>query len=70
MIKMTALIKRQRGAISESLQLFQQVTNLNPGNVNTLKQIGRSLYVYIALLWVWYCFWRNVGWCLVAVVQL
>jgi len=40
-----ALIKRQHGAILESLQLFQAATCLNPQNVCNLKQVGRSLYL-------------------------
>eukprot|EP00698_Gefionella_okellyi_P010321 TRINITY_DN2671_c0_g1_i1.p2 TRINITY_DN2671_c0_g1~~TRINITY_DN2671_c0_g1_i1.p2 ORF type:complete len:417 (+),score=95.43 TRINITY_DN2671_c0_g1_i1:86-1336(+) len=40
-----ALIKRQKGEITESLQLFQQATALNPQNVANLKQVGRSLYL-------------------------
>lgn len=40
-----ALIKRQRGDIQDSLQLFQAATCLNPNNINNLKQVGRSLYL-------------------------
>lgn len=40
-----ALIKRQRGEIQDSLQLFQAATCLNPNNINNLKQVGRSLYL-------------------------
>lgn len=40
-----ALIKRQRGEIQESMQLFQAATCLNPQNVCNLKQVGRSLYL-------------------------
>ncbi len=40
-----ALIRRQQGAIAESLQLFQAATCLNPHNVANLKQVGRSLYL-------------------------
>lgn len=40
-----ALIKRQRGEIQESLQLFQAATCLNPRNTCNLKQVGRSLYL-------------------------
>jgi len=40
-----ALIRRQQGAIAESLQLFQAATVLNPHNVANLKQVGRSLYL-------------------------
>ena len=44
-IYVKALIKRQRGEINESLQLFQAATCLNPHNVANLKQVGRSLYL-------------------------
>jgi Bardet-Biedl syndrome 4 protein len=44
-IYVKALIKRQRGKIQESLQLFQAATCLNPQNVANLKQVGRSLYL-------------------------
>lgn len=44
-IYIKALIKRQRGEIQESLQLFQAATCLNPRNVCNLKQVGRSLYL-------------------------
>jgi len=44
-IYVKALIKRQRGEIAESLQLFQAATCLNPHNVANLKQVGRSLYL-------------------------
>lgn len=40
-----ALIKRQRGEIGESLSLFQAASVLNPGNIHSLKQIARSLYL-------------------------
>uniref|UniRef100_A0A7S2QUY1 Uncharacterized protein n=1 Tax=Chlamydomonas chlamydogama TaxID=225041 RepID=A0A7S2QUY1_9CHLO len=40
-----ALIKRQRGQVQESLQLFQQATSINPHNIANLKQVGRSLYL-------------------------
>jgi len=40
-----ALIKRQRGQIAESLQLFQAATCINPHNVANLKQVGRSLFL-------------------------
>lgn len=36
---MKALIKRQRGEIAESLQLFQAATCLNPHNTANLKQV-------------------------------
>uniref|UniRef100_A0A7S2IJS5 Tetratricopeptide repeat protein n=1 Tax=Haptolina brevifila TaxID=156173 RepID=A0A7S2IJS5_9EUKA len=44
-IYIKALIKRQRGEINESLQLFQAATCLNPNNIANLKQVGRSLYL-------------------------
>ena len=44
-IYVKALIKRQRGEIQESLQLFQAATCLNPHNICNLKQVGRSLYL-------------------------
>ena len=44
-IYVKALIKRQRGEINESLQLFQAATCLNPHNLANLKQVGRSLYL-------------------------
>lgn len=44
-IYIKALIKRQRGEIPESLQLFQAATCLNPHNTANLKQVGRSLYL-------------------------
>eukprot|EP01112_Ceratiomyxa_fruticulosa_P004571 TRINITY_DN1510_c0_g1_i3.p1 TRINITY_DN1510_c0_g1~~TRINITY_DN1510_c0_g1_i3.p1 ORF type:complete len:446 (-),score=106.20 TRINITY_DN1510_c0_g1_i3:95-1432(-) len=40
-----AMIKRQQGDISESLTLFQQAHQLNPSNLDNLKQIGKSLYL-------------------------
>lgn len=40
-----ALIRRQQGAIAESLQLFQAATYLNPQNPANLKQVARSLYL-------------------------
>jgi len=40
-----ALIKRQRGQITESLTLFQQATALNPTNVCNLKQVAKSLFL-------------------------
>lgn len=40
-----ALIRRNQGFITESLQLFQAATFLNPHNVLNLKQVGRSLYL-------------------------
>jgi len=44
-IYVKALIKRQRGEIQDSLQLFQAATCLNPHNICNLKQVGRSLYL-------------------------
>eukprot|EP00899_Mesostigma_viride_P005871 jgi/Mesvir1/15285/Mv06500-RA.1 len=44
-IYVKALIKRQRGEIQESLQLFQAATCLNPASADNLKQVGRSLYL-------------------------
>ena len=44
-IYVKALIKRQRGEINDSLQLFQAATGLNPHNIANLKQVGRSLYL-------------------------
>ena len=38
-----ALIRRQQGAIAESLLLFQAATCLNPTSVANLKQVARSL---------------------------
>lgn len=40
-----ALIKRQRGQITESLSLFQAATRLNPTNVSNLKQVAKSLFL-------------------------
>mmetsp|Transcript_15032 Transcript_15032/g.41072 ORF Transcript_15032/g.41072 Transcript_15032/m.41072 type:complete len:466 (-) Transcript_15032:165-1562(-) len=40
-----ALVKRRRGEIEESLQLFQAATCINPRNISNLKQVGRSLYL-------------------------
>ena len=39
------LIRRQQGAIQESLELFQAATALDPHNMANLKQVGRSLYL-------------------------
>mmetsp|Transcript_29413 Transcript_29413/g.79061 ORF Transcript_29413/g.79061 Transcript_29413/m.79061 type:complete len:409 (+) Transcript_29413:107-1333(+) len=44
-IYIKALLKRQKGEIQDSLQLFQAATCLNPNNINNLKQVGRSLYL-------------------------
>ena len=38
-----ALILREQGDIQKSLELFQKTTQLNPENVNNLKQVARSL---------------------------
>ena len=38
-----ALILREEGDIQKSLELFQKTTQLNPENVNNLKQVARSL---------------------------
>ena len=40
-----AMIKRQQGEITDSLQLFQAATCLNPTNIANLKQVARSLYL-------------------------
>jgi len=37
------LVKRQEGAIEESLQLFQAAAFLSPKSVANLKQVARSL---------------------------
>jgi Bardet-Biedl syndrome 4 protein len=39
------LLRRQQGAISESLLLFQAAACLNPRSVTNLKQVGRSLFL-------------------------
>jgi len=39
------LRERNVGNISESLELFQASTALNPNNINNLKQVARSLYL-------------------------
>lgn len=44
-IYVKALIRRQQGKVTESLQLFQAATVLNPHNISNLKQVGRSLYL-------------------------
>lgn len=38
-----ALILREEGEIQKSLELFQKAMQLNPENVNNLKQVARSL---------------------------
>jgi Bardet-Biedl syndrome 4 protein len=38
-------IERQRGRLTQSLQLFQAATCLNPRSVANLKQVGRGLYL-------------------------
>lgn len=40
-----ALIKRQRGAIQESLELFQAAACLKPHDPENLKQVGKSLHL-------------------------
>jgi len=40
-----ALILREQGDIQKSLELFQKTTQLNPENVNNLKQVARSLFL-------------------------
>jgi len=45
----TGLIRRQQGAVQESLQLFQSAAALNPLNLNNLKQVGRSLYACLVM---------------------
>eukprot|EP00891_Asterochloris_glomerata_P000027 jgi/Astpho2/27/fgenesh1_pm.00001_%23_4_t len=42
-LQIKALIQRQRGEVSESLQLCQQAVAINRHSVATLKQVGRSL---------------------------
>jgi len=44
-IYVKGLIKRNQGEITESLQLFQTATMLNPHNPSNLKQVARCLYV-------------------------
>jgi Bardet-Biedl syndrome 4 protein len=39
------LLRRQQGAVLESLQLFQAASCLNPRSVATLKQVARSLFL-------------------------
>mmetsp|Transcript_6204 Transcript_6204/g.21997 ORF Transcript_6204/g.21997 Transcript_6204/m.21997 type:complete len:398 (-) Transcript_6204:1045-2238(-) len=39
------LITRHQGKIHESLSLFQQAGQINPRNVETIKQISRSLFL-------------------------
>ncbi|CCI40533.1 unnamed protein product [Albugo candida] len=42
-IYVKALILRHYGKVEQSLQLFQAISCLNPGNKENIKQIGRSL---------------------------
>lgn len=42
-IYVKALILRHYGKVEQSLQLFQAISCLNPGNKDNIKQIGRSL---------------------------
>eukprot|EP00484_Ammonia_sp_Unknown_P021906 CAMPEP_0197031300 /NCGR_PEP_ID=MMETSP1384-20130603/10344_1 /TAXON_ID=29189 /ORGANISM="Ammonia sp." /LENGTH=473 /DNA_ID=CAMNT_0042460807 /DNA_START=46 /DNA_END=1467 /DNA_ORIENTATION=+ len=44
-IYVKGLISRNRGNISESLELFQASTAFNPRNICNLKQVARSLYL-------------------------
>ena len=44
-IYVKGLISRNQGNISESLELFQASTVLNPRNISNLKQVARSLYL-------------------------
>ena len=44
-IYVKGLISRLNGNISESLELFQASTALNPHNLSNLKQVARSLYL-------------------------
>lgn len=44
-IYVKGLIQRNQGNISESLELFQASTVLNPTNISNLKQVARSLYL-------------------------
>jgi len=44
-IYVKGLIQRNQGHISESLELFQASTALNPNNISNLKQVARSLYL-------------------------
>ena len=41
----SALLLREEGKIQESLELFQRTVQINPNNVDNLKQVARSLYV-------------------------
>lgn len=36
------LILRQQGRIQESLSTFQKVVDLNPGNIDNIKQVGKT----------------------------
>ena len=49
-IYLKALIKRQRGEIQESLQLFQVATCLNPHSVANLKQVRNPGLLPLAFL--------------------
>ncbi|XP_028391748.1 Bardet-Biedl syndrome 4 protein-like [Dendronephthya gigantea] len=40
-----ALLLREEGKIQESLELFQRTVQINPNNVNNLKQVARSLFL-------------------------
>ena len=44
-IYVKGLLQRNQGNISESLELFQAATVLNPSNIANLKQVARSLYL-------------------------
>ena len=46
-LMVAALILRQRGQVQGSLEHFQKALQLNPHNANNLKQIARSLYVWV-----------------------
>ena len=37
------MILRQRGQIGRSLEMFQAAMQVNPSNINNLKQVARSL---------------------------
>ncbi|CAB4013157.1 Bardet-Biedl syndrome 4 [Paramuricea clavata] len=40
-----ALLLREEGKIQESLELFQRTVQINPNNVDNLKQVARSLFL-------------------------
>ncbi|GBG90004.1 hypothetical protein CBR_g50096 [Chara braunii] len=44
-LRVKALIKRNRGELRESLQLFRQAAKINPSDVSIIKQIARSLFL-------------------------